>query len=169
MMFKQHASPLEPLFSFQYYFENKTLQIQNMKEGSELDISIELASRLHYATLEKQDLNFSRLKGELVVEQGRHRLYIGNEHESSRTSQAVHCFGRVDLDALLIALEKTGVNVTVGNAVVDGDSDGPRVLHVSEPGEARIEVTEAQTLIISENENLASLISKAVCSILDCL
>lgn len=168
-MFKQHASPLEPLFSFQYYFENETLQIPNMKEDSELDISLELASRLHYTTLEKQDLNISRLKGELVVEQGRHRLYLGNEHIYSLTSPVVHCFGRVDLDALLIALEKTGVNATVGNVAVDGDSDGPRVLHVSEPGEARIEVTEAQTLISSENEHLASLISKAVCSILDCL
>ncbi|XP_073288491.1 uncharacterized protein [Primulina huaijiensis] len=168
-MFKQHASPSEPLFSFQYYFENETLQIPNMKEDSELDISIELASRLHYTTLEKQDVNFSRLKGELVVEQGRHRLYLANEDVSSLNSPVVQCFGRVDLDALLIALEKIGVNVTVGNAAVDGDSDGPRVVHVSEPGEARIEVTEAQTLISSGNENLASLISKAVCSILDCL
>lgn len=168
-MFKQHASSLEPLFSFHYYFENETLKMPNMREDSELDISMELASRLQYTTLEKQDLNISRLKGELVVEQGRHRLYLGNEHVYSITSPVVHCFGRVDLDALLIALEKTGVHVTVGNTAVDGDSDGPRVLHVSEPGEARIEVTEAQTLISSENENLASLISKAVCSILDCL
>ncbi|XP_073045383.1 uncharacterized protein [Primulina eburnea] len=168
-MFKQHAWPSEPLFSFQYYFENETLQIPNMKEDSELDISIELASRLHYTTLEKQDVNFSRLKGELVVEQGRHRLYLGNKDVSSLNSPVVQCFGRVDLDALLIALEKIGVNVTVGNTAVDGDSDGPRVLHVSEPGEARIEVTEAQTLISSGTENLASLISKAVCSILDCV
>ncbi|XP_073123404.1 uncharacterized protein [Henckelia pumila] len=168
-MLKQHVSPLEPLFSFQYYVENKTIQITNVKEDSELDISIELASRIHYTTLEKPGIDLSRLKGELIVEQGRNRLYLRNEHLSALTRSVVHCFGRVDLDALLIALQKIGVDATVGDVVDDGESDGSHVLHVSEPGEARIEVTEAQTLISTENENLATLISKAVCSILDLL
>ncbi|KZV47295.1 hypothetical protein F511_07718 [Dorcoceras hygrometricum] len=162
--FKQHISPLEHLFSLQFYSKSNTLQIPNMKEDTELDISIELASRLHYTTLEGIDV--SRLKGELIVEQGRHRLYPWDEHASSPTRPVTHCFGRVDLNALLIALQKVGLNATI---VDDAESDGVRVLHVSEPAEARVEVTEAQTLISTGNENLASLISKVVCSILDCL
>ncbi|KAL8542160.1 hypothetical protein ACS0TY_003136 [Phlomoides rotata] len=61
-------------FPFSYYRENEMLCVPYPKESSQLDIEVELACRLQYTTLKQWDMDVSRLRGELVVEQGRYRL-----------------------------------------------------------------------------------------------
>lgn len=142
------------------------LHIPYAKEYSQLDIEVELATQLQYTTLKQQDVDISRLKGELVVEQGRYRLSV--ERVPSETRPVLH-FGRIDLNALLLELQKMGMDTTVEEVKGAGESDNASLVHVSKPGQAIIEVTEARTLISTADENVASLISRAVRSILDCL
>ncbi|KAL7135421.1 hypothetical protein ABFS83_11G094600 [Erythranthe nasuta] len=69
----------ETSFSFSYYKENEKLHIPYTKKDSELDIAEELVNQLQSATLTKQEMTIARLRGELVLEQGRHRLVLGND------------------------------------------------------------------------------------------
>ncbi|KAL7094339.1 hypothetical protein ACP275_11G097400 [Erythranthe tilingii] len=69
----------ETSFSFSYYKENEKLDIPYTKKDSELDIAEELVNQLQSATLTKQEMTIARLRGELVLEQGRHRLILGND------------------------------------------------------------------------------------------
>lgn len=67
-------------FPFSYYHENEMLQVPYPKESSQMDIEVELASRLQYATLKEGGIDVSRLEGgELVVEQGRYRLSVASQ------------------------------------------------------------------------------------------
>ncbi|KAL6532569.1 hypothetical protein OROHE_013991 [Orobanche hederae] len=164
-IFRQHIGPLKTPFSFGYYNENIMLHIAYKEEYSPFDIAIELTCRLQYTTLKQQDIDVSRLKGELMVEQGRYKLLMGDQ---TRT-KPVLLFGRVDLNVLMIALHKMNMNITVEEVRgADGNRVSSRV-HVTEPGKAVVEVTEAQTTITTGDENVASLISQAVCSIQDCI
>ncbi|KAI3448807.1 hypothetical protein Pfo_005472 [Paulownia fortunei] len=167
-IFRQHVGPLETSFSFGYYYENEMLHILYTKEYSEFDIAMELASQLQYTSLKQQDMRIARLKGELVVEQGRHRLLLGNEQVPSQARPVLH-FGRIDLNVLMMELQKMGINTTVEEATDADGSHKASLIHVSKPSKAIIEITEAQTLISTADENVAFLISRAVCSILDCI
>ncbi|KAK6143211.1 hypothetical protein DH2020_023559 [Rehmannia glutinosa] len=164
----QHIGPLENSFPFGYYSKNQTLHIPYTKEYSEFDIAVDLACRLQYTTLKQNDMDIARLKGELVVEQGRYRLLVGNEQASSQTKPVLH-FGRLDLKVLQMALQKMGLNTAVEEVRSADGTQTASLVHISEPSKSIIEVTEAQTLITTADENVASLISQAVCSILDCI
>ncbi|PIN23487.1 putative cleavage and polyadenylation specificity factor (CPSF subunit) [Handroanthus impetiginosus] len=166
---KQDDGPSETSFPFSYYSENKTLHIPYAKEDSELDIEIELACRLQYMTLKQKDMNVSRLKGELVVERGSYRLSLGNDKLMSSQTGPVLYFGKIDLNGFLMELQKKGMKFTVDEVKGDRGSHKAYLVHVLEPGEALIELREAQTLISTADENLASLISQAVCGVLDCI
>ncbi|EYU45766.1 hypothetical protein MIMGU_mgv1a002829mg [Erythranthe guttata] len=69
----------ETSFSFSYYKENEKVHIPYTKKDSELDIAEELVNQLQSATLTKQEMTIARLRGELVLEQGRQRLILGND------------------------------------------------------------------------------------------
>ncbi|KAL3829784.1 hypothetical protein ACJIZ3_018586 [Penstemon smallii] len=163
---KRHVTPLD---SFDYYSENEKLHIPMVK-NSELDITVEVAVQLRYTTLKQQDTNISRLKGELLMEQGRYLLSVGDNQVCSETeTKPVLHLGRIDLNVLLVALQKMGMNVTVEEARGDDGLLTASLVHVLEPNKALIKVTDVQTLISTADENLASLISQAVCTNLDCI
>ncbi|KAL0456033.1 UNVERIFIED_CONTAM: hypothetical protein Slati_0942500 [Sesamum latifolium] len=167
-LLRQHIGPLETLFSFNYYSENKTVHIPYMKD-SELDITVELACQLQYTTLKQQDMNISRLKGDLMIEHGRYRLHLGNDEQVSSQPRLLLHFGRIDLNNLLTALQKLGMNTTLEEVTGAAGSHKASRIHVSEPSKAMIEVMEAQTLISAADENIASVISQAISGILDCI
>ncbi|KAG8382217.1 hypothetical protein BUALT_Bualt05G0053700 [Buddleja alternifolia] len=73
---RQHISPVKTSSWFDYYSKSKTLHIPNTKEDSEIDIEVELARQLNYTKLKQQDMNISRLKGALVVKDGR---FVANQ------------------------------------------------------------------------------------------
>lgn len=163
-MLKQHV-PLKSSFQFSYYSTNEKLCIPILGE-TELDIAMEVVAQLHYTTLKESSL--SRLDGELVIEQGRYRLLQGNKQFCSKTEtkQVLH-FGRINSDVLVNTLQKMEMNATLEE--VKTDSGKASLVHVATPHKALIELTESETIISTAEENVASLISQAVCSILDCL
>ncbi|KAL0375524.1 UNVERIFIED_CONTAM: hypothetical protein Scaly_0670000 [Sesamum calycinum] len=166
---RQHIGPLETLFSFNYYSEDKTVHIPYMKEDSELDIAVELACQLQYTTLKQQDMNISRLKGELMIEHGRYRLHLGNDEQVSSQPRPLVHFGRIDLNNLLTALQKLGMNTTLEEVTGAAGSHEASRIRVSEPSKAMIEVMEAQTVISAADENIASVISQVISGVLDCI
>lgn len=115
------------------------------------------------------ELLIARLKGELLVEQGKHRLVLGNKQVLSSQVRPLLFLGRVDLDTLLMALQKKGMKVTVQHAQSIDGSENVSTIYISEPNEALIEVTSTQTMISVADETTSSLVSEAVRSTLVCL
>lgn len=100
------------------------------------------------------------------MEHGKQYL-LAEKHDamSSEMRPFIH-WGKVDLNSLLLALEKTGVKGSV-EKVKHADGCGSDVLHVFEPNKALIQVKETSTVISTGDERLASLIFDAVHSLLN--
>lgn len=156
---------MEASFSSSFYHENEMLHIPYTEENSRLYIDIDLARQLKYTTLKEQNVDISRLKGKLMVEQAQYKLCV--EHEHPQTRPVLH-FGKINLNALVLELQKMGMDAAV-EVKGDGGSCNASVIRVSKPSTVVIEVTEAQTLINATDEEVASLISQAVRSFLDCV
>ncbi|CAA2980364.1 Hypothetical predicted protein [Olea europaea subsp. europaea] len=166
---RQHVDLPKNLFSSSYYSEDETLNVPNLEENSELDIAVDLALQLHYTTLKQENIRVARLKGELALEQGKYRLLLGNDQVvSSQVRSAVH-LGRIELDVLLTELRKNGLNITVEEIMSADGLHKTSLVHVLEPQKATIEITKAQTLICTANNDLACQISEVVSSLLDCI
>ncbi|XP_057780582.1 uncharacterized protein LOC130999093 isoform X2 [Salvia miltiorrhiza] len=165
-IFRRHIVTLEASFSSSFYQENEELHIPYTDSNSRLYIDVDLARQLKYTKLEEQNVDISRLKGKLMVEQARYELCV-EEHKHPQTRPVLH-FGKIDLNYLVLELQKMGVDATVE---VKGDSGSynASVIRVSRPSTAVIEVTETQTLINAADEEVASLISQAARSILHCV
>lgn len=94
------------------------------------------------------------------MDQGKH--YLVAENQTKMTTPLVH-WGKVDLQSLLLALEKVGVKGSMEKVNIEDEC----VLHVFEPNKALIQVEETRTVIGSDDESLATLISDAVYSLLN--
>ncbi|KAH6767965.1 hypothetical protein C2S51_013301 [Perilla frutescens var. frutescens] len=164
-IFRRHVGFLETSFSLSYYQENEMLHIPYAQSDSKLDIDVNLTWKLEYTTLKEQNVDITRLKGKLMVEQARYRLCV--EQEPSQTRPVLH-FGKIDLKALVLELQKMGMDATV-EVKGDGGSCNASLIHVSKPSTAVVEVKEVQTVINAADEGVASLISQAVRSILYCV
>ncbi|KAH6786448.1 hypothetical protein C2S52_006000 [Perilla frutescens var. hirtella] len=164
-IFRRHVGFLETSFSLSYYQENEMLHIPYAQSDSKLDIDVNLTWKLEYTTLKEQNVDIVRLKGKLMVEQARYRLCI--EQEPSQTRPVLH-LGKIDLKALVLELQKMGMDATV-EVKGDGGSCNASLIHVSKPSMAVVEVTEVQTVINAADEKVASLISQAVRGILYCV
>ncbi|GMH05092.1 hypothetical protein Nepgr_006932 [Nepenthes gracilis] len=159
------ASPNSNMFSFLKYSESETLHIPSLKYNSELEIAADLASQLHWRPLRQDDINITRLKGELLMDHGKQRLLLGNESTDTSQCRPLMHWGSLELESLLTALQNMGINGSV--ETVSGTSNRAYVLLVTEPSKALIEVGPTSTVISAADENLASLISEAVENILD--
>ncbi|KAK9682514.1 hypothetical protein RND81_10G079500 [Saponaria officinalis] len=147
--------PNSESFSVIYYPENDTLRVPSLKKNVELEISADLASQFQWITLKDEDINITRLKGDLRVEHGKHQLLV--EKQLNQT--------RVDSETLTTVLQKTGINATVEQKA-SGESSRRFVLHVNEPNEALVEVEATRTVISSSDKELVSRIFQAVDSLL---
>lgn len=156
-------------FSVFHYSENKTLIIPSLKDSSELEIATDLAFQFQWRNLKHENMNITRLKGELHVDHGKHWLHSGNKPSklnSSKRRPLLH-WGKPDLETLLSILSKMGINASVEQGVgVEGSEKACKV-HVHDPKKALIEIGETGTVISAVDENLASLIFEAIDSILD--
>ncbi|XP_059652788.1 uncharacterized protein LOC132299915 [Cornus florida] len=160
------SSPRE--FSFIHYCENELLHIPSLKDSSEFDVATDLASQLHWTNAKKKNMNIARLKGELFMEHSKHRLLPGNEQiTSSQTRRPLLHWGTPDLDSLLTALQKMGISGSVERGTGGVESENAFIVRVIEPNKALIEVDATSTVISTSDENLASLISEAICSCLN--
>lgn len=135
-----------------------------------MDIDIDLASQLKYTTLEEENIDIARLKGKLVVEQARYKLCVEHNPTLTQTGKPMLYFGKIDLNTLVLELQKMGMETIVEEKGDDSVScNASSLIRVSKPSMAIVEVMEAQTLIDAADENVASSISKAVRSLLHCV
>ncbi|KAK3018804.1 hypothetical protein RJ639_005042 [Escallonia herrerae] len=164
---RRHIGPPNSSSSFLGYSENQTLRIPNRKELPELYISMDLATQLSWTKLDHKDTSIARLKGELVMEHGKHLLLPGNEQAISSNPRPLLHWGAMDLESLLAALQKMGIKGSVEQGMSDAGSEIASVLHIIEPSKALIEVKATTTVISTSDASLASLISEAVNTILN--
>uniref|UniRef100_A0A2N9HPK6 Beta-Casp domain-containing protein n=1 Tax=Fagus sylvatica TaxID=28930 RepID=A0A2N9HPK6_FAGSY len=79
-------------FSVVHYSENASIRIPSLKDSSELEIATDLAFQFQCRKLKHGNVNVTRLKGELSVYHGKHRLHSGNGQEkSSKSRPLLHC------------------------------------------------------------------------------
>ncbi|KAA8519166.1 hypothetical protein F0562_013422 [Nyssa sinensis] len=154
-------------FSFIHYSENGTLRLPSFKDYAELDIAIDLASQLCWTKFKLENMNMARLKGELFIKQSKHRLLPGEEQVVSLRCRPLLHWGMRDLDNLLTALQKMGINGSVEQSKSGADSENASIVHIVEPSNALIEVNATSSVISTADENLASLVTQAICSSLD--
>lgn len=154
-------------FSVSHYSENETLRVPSSKESLELEIAADLASQLHWKTLKQRNLNITRLKGELLIEQGKIRVLSENKQGGSSQNRPFLHWGSPDPENLVAALCKMGINGHVEESMMDAESDKAASIHVKEPNKALIEIRATGTIISAADENLASHIFKAVESVLE--
>lgn len=153
-------------FSLLCYSENETLHIPRLKESFEVDIAMDLASQFHFKKLKQEKYSVTRLKGELSLYHGKHRLLSGNEETNSNCRPLVH-WGSLDVESLLTAISRMGIKATVEKGTSDSDLENISLINVHEPSRAFIEIKAASTVITAADENLASRIFEAIGSILD--
>uniref|UniRef100_A0A2N9EVM2 Reverse transcriptase zinc-binding domain-containing protein n=1 Tax=Fagus sylvatica TaxID=28930 RepID=A0A2N9EVM2_FAGSY len=100
-------------FSVVHYSENASIRIPSLKDSSELEIATDLAFQFQWRKLKHENMNVTRLKGELSVYHGKHRLHSGNEQEKSSKSWPLLHWGSPDVGKLLNILSKMGINGSV--------------------------------------------------------
>lgn len=154
-------------FSVSHYSENETLRIPSLKESSELEIAADLVSQLHWRNLKQRDLNITRLKGELLIDQGKHRLLSGNKQAGSSQNRPFLHWGSPDPENLLAALCKLGIEGHVEQGMTDAESDRASIVHVKDPNKALIEIRATGTVISAADENLATRIFEAIVNVLE--
>ncbi|XP_047336379.1 integrator complex subunit 9 homolog [Impatiens glandulifera] len=148
-------------FSVIHYFKNKTLHLPGSKLSfSKLHIAADLATHLNLLKLKGDDgLDIARLKGELLVENGKHQLILGNSYTVSTENHNnnLMLWGSVYMQKLVDSLQNAGIKVSS----VDGDLL-KYIVHIVEPHMALIEVSSSRSVISTDDEKLASLISGAL-------
>ncbi|GAB2281851.1 hypothetical protein Dimus_016413 [Dionaea muscipula] len=153
--------------SFLGYSENKTLSVPKSKYCSELVVSTDLASHFHWRKLrQQQNANIARLKGMLLMDHGKQRLVSDSEWtESSHRKLSLLRWGSLEVEAVLAALQMIGICGTVDKA--NEEPGRMFAVHITEPGEAVVEVRQTGVVISAPDKSLAALILEAVDSILD--
>ncbi|CAI0410117.1 unnamed protein product [Linum tenue] len=82
------SNPSLDSFSVLYYTEGETLSLPSSPEGTlDLEIASVLAERFAWQNLGRQDVMYTRLEGELVMEQGKFRLLPGITSADSHPSK----------------------------------------------------------------------------------
>ncbi|KAJ9557930.1 hypothetical protein OSB04_012544 [Centaurea solstitialis] len=162
---KPYFAPLSESLPCLFYLEDETLRLPNSNNLSELHIATDLASQLTWSKMKNNELTISRLTGELFVDNGKRYLLAEKRPMPYEIRPLVH-WGKVDLESLLLALEKIGVKGSIEKVKSD-DGYGSNVLNVFEPGKALIQVKETSIVISTSDKSLASLVSDAVHTLLD--
>lgn len=151
-------------FSVLQYSETETTLIPSLK-SSEVVVPMELATQFHFKKLKQEHISVTRLKGDLLVDNGKHRLVPGSKLVDQKC-KPVLCWGSPDIERLLAALSERGIKGTVAGDAINTEFEDVAVVHVLEPNRACIEIRVASTVITTADENLAFQISDAICSVL---
>ncbi|KAJ8554150.1 hypothetical protein K7X08_024828 [Anisodus acutangulus] len=157
-----HIRCWNPKFSVRYFSENETVAMPKLKNYADMDIATDLYSKLRKETKLIQKKDIARLKGELLIEHGKCRLVLGNKQVLSSQDRALLFLGRVELNSLLMALQKMGMKATAQHTQSTDGSENMSIVCISEPNEALIVVTSTRTMISVVDETTASLVSEAV-------
>ncbi|PON58150.1 Integrator complex subunit [Trema orientale] len=161
---KQISSGESMPFSVLHYSENETLLISSLK-SSEVELPMELATQFHFKKLKQEHISVARLKGELLVGNSKHQLISGSK-QADQKCRPVLCWGSPDIETLLAVLSERGIKGTVGGGTMDSKFENVSVVHVHEPNRACIEIRVTTSVVTAADEDLASQISDAICSVL---
>ncbi|RDX72424.1 Integrator complex subunit 9, partial [Mucuna pruriens] len=156
----------EKSFSILYYTEAETLKVPYRKDSSELKIATDLASQFYWKTLKKEEINITKLKGELLMENARHHLLLDNDDKNTLRNRSLVHWGLPDSEKLMAALSKMGISGVIEQGS-DAKSQTLRIIHIQDPYKALIEIGTTSTIITTADENVASSIYKIVDNILD--
>ncbi|WCJ38545.1 hypothetical protein M5689_019602 [Euphorbia peplus] len=69
--------------SVRYYSENETLDLNSMKEGSDLQNAVDLVAQLKWSSIKQENTDIARLKQKLFINDGKYRLLSENEMSNS--------------------------------------------------------------------------------------
>lgn len=153
-------------FSVIHYSENASIRIPSLKDSSELEIATDLALQFQWRNLKHENMNVTRLKGELSVYHGKQRLLSGSEQAKSSKIRPLLHWGSPDLEKLLNILSNIGINGSVEQCMGNVESEKACIVHVHEPKKALIEIGTS-TIINAGDENLASKIFEAIDKVLE--
>ncbi|KAI5410776.1 uncharacterized protein LOC127085767 isoform X1 [Lathyrus oleraceus] len=157
----------EKSFSVSYYTEAETLKVSRQKDSSEIKIAADLASQFYWKTFKKEGINVNRLKGKLLMENGRHHLFLDNDKKTSSGNSSLLRCGLLDSNKFLAKLSKMGINASMERGTDDAGSTNVRIVHTEKPYKALIEIGNTSTAITTVDANVASILYKAIDNILD--
>ncbi|ESW32006.1 hypothetical protein PHAVU_002G285400 [Phaseolus vulgaris] len=156
----------ENSFSVLYYTEAETLKVPYRKHSSEIKIATDLASHFYWKTFKKEEINITKLKGELLMENGRHHLLLENDNKNSSSNKSLEHLGLPDSEKLMAALSKMGISGNIEHGMSDAKSQTACTIHIHDPYKASIEIGTTGTIITTADENVASSIYKIIDNIL---
>ncbi|KAK7356282.1 hypothetical protein VNO80_15550 [Phaseolus coccineus] len=158
----------EKSFSVMYYTEAETLKVPYRKHSSEIKIATDLASHFYWKTFKKEEINITKLKGELLMENGRHHLLLENDNKNSSINKSLEHLGLPDSEKLMAALSNMGISGNIQHGMSDdAKSQTAFTIHIYDPYKASIEIGTTGTIIITvADENVASSIYKIIDNIL---
>lgn len=151
------------------YSENKTLRVPRITDNPDVEIMAELASKLSWRKLRQgENVGIARLKGELLMENGKYRLVSGLEQEeSSGKARPLRHWGSVAPETLVDVLLKMGITGSIEYSTGENGSEDNSIIHITNPSSGLIETSEMGTAIVTDDENVASQIFQAIDGILD--
>lgn len=155
-------------FSVVSYTEGETLHITNLKDSVELEIASDLATSFSWRKLHQENINITRLKGELSLNCGKVKLFpeIGQVVAPPDQKPVIH-WGQPDLEKLLNVLSKMGIEGSLEREMSDAESKNVHVIRIHDPMEAMIEVQESRTIISVADKTLSARIFDALDNVLD--
>ncbi|XP_020539093.1 integrator complex subunit 9 isoform X2 [Jatropha curcas] len=156
-------------FSVFYYNENETLDIQSLKDSFGVEIATDLATSFSWRKLKQNNMDVTRLDGQLFINDKKHQLLLGDKVLDSSESRPLLQWGLLDMEKLLALLSKMGINGSIEQRTSDAESEIVRIIQIHNPNKALIEARATSTVISTCDENLGSQIFQAISSLLDAI
>ncbi|XP_022134134.1 integrator complex subunit 9 homolog isoform X2 [Momordica charantia] len=148
------------------YTEGETVCVPNLKDSVELDIASDLATSFGWRKLCQENINITRLNGELSLHGGKFKLLPENGQRASDQRPLIH-WGKPDLEKLLNVLSKMGIEGSLEQEMSEAEASNVRVIRIHDPTEAVIEIQESRSIISVADKTLSARIFEALDSVLD--
>lgn len=150
--------------SFLYYSKNAMLRVPGLRSDFEVCLSTDLAFQLKPKKLTQRNMAIARLKGQLLLNNGKYLLVASKEPPDLSNKQLLH-WGSADPARLLVALQERGI---IGSIHWDKNAtDSVFSIQITKPEEAVIKTSATQTVIHCRDKTMAALIYEAFRSVCD--
>lgn len=151
------------------YSENMTLSVAGVVDNADVEIMAELATKLSWKKLrQRENFGIARLKGDLVMENGKQRLVSGlDQEESSGKARSLRHWGAVAPETLLDALMKMSIIGSIEHSRGENGAEDKSIIYITNPSGGMIETSEMGTTIITDDKTVASKIFQAIDGLLD--
>lgn len=150
--------------SFLYYSANVMLRVPGLTGDFEVCLATDLAFQLKPRKLTERNVAIARLKGQLLLNNGKYLLVASKELLDLSNKQLLH-WGSADSVRLLLALQERGI---IGSIHWDKNAtDSFFSIQITKPEEAVIETSATKTVIYCRDKTMAALIYEAFSSVCD--